>query len=91
MFKGLTERAQRVINVLAQEEAKKLNHDKLLPEHILLGFIREGEGVAIKALINLGIDLNMLRENIVANTKKSGEFSSSVMYRLLRGRRGSSN
>jgi len=72
MFKGLTERAQRVINILAQEEAKKLNHDKLLPEHILLGFIREGEGVAIKALINLGIDLNMLREDIVANTKKSG-------------------
>ena len=50
MFKGLTERAQRVINILAQEEAKKLNHDKLLPEHILLGLIREGEGVAVKAL-----------------------------------------
>jgi ATP-dependent Clp protease ATP-binding subunit ClpC len=72
MFKGLTERAQRVINVLAQEEAKKLNHDKLMPEHILLGFIREGEGVAIKALVNLGIDLNVLREDIVSGTKKSG-------------------
>lgn len=72
MFKGLTERAQRVINILAQEEAKKLNHDKLLPEHILLGLIREGEGVAIKALINLGVDLNMLREDIIANTKRTG-------------------
>jgi len=72
MFKGLTERAQRVINILAQEEAKKLNHDKLLPEHILLGLIREGEGVAVKALINLGIDFNTLREEIVANTKKTG-------------------
>ena len=72
MFKGLTERAQRVINILAQEEAKKLNHDKLLPEHILLGLIREGEGVAVKALINLGIDFNALREEIVANTKKTG-------------------
>jgi ATP-dependent Clp protease ATP-binding subunit ClpC len=72
MFKGLTERAQRVINVLAQEEAKKLNHDKLLPEHILLGLIREGEGVAVKALINLGLDMNTLREDLVANTKKSG-------------------
>jgi len=72
MFKGLTERAQRVINILAQEEAKKLNHDKLLPEHILLGLIREGEGVAVKALINLGLDLNMLREDIVANTKRTG-------------------
>jgi len=72
MFKGLTERAQRVINILAQEEAKKLNHDKLLPEHILLGLIKEGEGVAIKALINLGIDLNTLREDIIANTKKTG-------------------
>jgi ATP-dependent Clp protease ATP-binding subunit ClpC len=72
MFKGLTERAQRVINILAQEEAKKLNHDKLLPEHILLGLIREGEGVAVKALINLGVDFNTLREEIVANTKKTG-------------------
>jgi len=72
MFKGLTERAQRVINILAQEESKKLNHDKLLPEHILLGLIREGEGVAIKALINLGIDMNMLREDVIANTKKTG-------------------
>jgi len=72
MFKGLTERAQRVINILAQEEAKKLNHDKLLPEHILLGLIREGEGVAVKALINLGVDLNMLREDIVSNMKRTG-------------------
>ena len=72
MFKGLTERAQRVINILAQEEAKKLNHDKLLPEHILLGLIREGEGIAVKALINLGVDFNMLREEIVVNTKKTG-------------------
>jgi len=71
MFKGLTERAQRVINVLAQEEAKKLNHDKLLPEHILLGLIRDGEGVAIKALINLSVDLQMLREDIIVNTKRS--------------------
>jgi len=72
MFKGLTERAQRVINILAQEEAKKLNHDKLLPEHILLGLIREGEGVAVKALVNLGVDLNMLREDIIVNTKRTG-------------------
>ncbi|MCK4805163.1 MAG: hypothetical protein KAT88_11410, partial [Spirochaetes bacterium] len=67
MFKGLTERAQRVINILAQEEAKKLNHDKLLPEHILLGLIREGEGIAVKALINLGLDLKMLREEIISS------------------------
>ena len=72
MFKGLTERAQRVINILAQEEAKKLNHDKLLPEHILLGLIREGEGIAVKALINLGLDLKMLREEIIASTKRTG-------------------
>lgn len=72
MFKGLTERAQRVINILAQEEAKKLNHDKLLPEHILLGLIREGEGIAIKAIINMGVDLNMLREDIIVNIKRNG-------------------
>ncbi len=72
MFKGLTERAQRVINILAQEEAKKLNHDKLLPEHILLGLIREGEGVAVKSLINLGVDFHLLREEIISNSKKTG-------------------
>ncbi len=72
MFKGLTERAQRVINILAQEEAKKLNHDKLLPEHILLGLIREGEGVAVKALINLGLELKTLREEIITSTKRTG-------------------
>ena len=72
MFKGLTDRAQRVINILAQEEAKKLSHDKLLPEHILLGLIRGGEGVAVRALLNLGIDFNTFREEMVTNTKKTG-------------------
>jgi len=72
MFKGLTERAQRIINVLAQEEAKRLNHDKLLPEHMLLGLIKDGEGVAIKALINLSADLQMLREDIISNSQRSG-------------------
>ena len=49
MFERFTERARRVI-ILAQEEAKRLNHSAVGTEHILLGIIREGEGVASKVL-----------------------------------------
>jgi len=45
MFKGLTQRAQRVLSVLAQEEAKRFHADQLVPEHVLLAVIREAEGI----------------------------------------------
>lgn len=71
-YEDLTPRANKIINILAQEEAKRLNHDQLTPEHILLGLIREGEGIAVKALINLNIELNQLRNDIELAVKKSG-------------------
>ena len=56
MFERFTDRARRVV-VLAQEEARMLNHNYIGTEHILLGLIHEGEGVAAKALESLGISL----------------------------------
>jgi len=58
-----TERAQRVI-LIAQEEAKRLNHDYVGTEHILLGLIALGEGVAAQVLANLGVDLRRVRSEI---------------------------
>lgn len=56
MFERFTDRARRVV-VLAQEEARMLNHNYIGTEHILLGLIHEGEGVAAKSLESLGISL----------------------------------
>ena len=56
LFERFTDRARRVV-VLAQEEARLLNHNYIGTEHILLGLIHEGEGVAAKALESLGISL----------------------------------
>ena len=60
MSNRFTERAQRVI-LIAQEEAKRLNHDYVGTEHILLGLIALGEGVAAQVLANLGVDLRRVR------------------------------
>src|SRR3954463_6187815 len=63
MSNRFTERAQRVI-LIAQEEAKRLNHDYVGTEHILLGLIALGEGVAAQVLANLGVDLRRVRSEI---------------------------
>jgi len=63
MFNRFTERARKVL-VLAKEEARRFNHDYIGTEHILLGLIREGEGVACAVLQNSGIDLERLRAEI---------------------------
>src|SRR6186713_1833699 len=63
MFERFTDRARRVV-VLAQEEAKMLNHNYIGTEHILLGLIHEGEGVAAKALESLGISLEGVRQQV---------------------------
>jgi len=60
MFNRFTERARKVI-LLAKEEAKRFNHDYIGTEHILLGLIREGEGVAAAVLENLGLDSEKIR------------------------------
>src|SRR6201997_3898305 len=63
MFERFTDRARRVV-VLAQEEARMLNHNYIGTEHILLGLIHEGEGVAAKALESLGISLDAVRQQV---------------------------
>jgi ATP-dependent Clp protease ATP-binding subunit ClpC len=63
MFERFTDRARRVV-VLAQEEARMLNHNYIGTEHILLGLIHEGEGVAAKALESLGISLEGVRAQV---------------------------
>lgn len=64
MFERFTDRARRVI-VLAQEEAKLLKHNYIGTEHILLGLIHEGEGIAAKALEGMDISLEGVREQVV--------------------------
>ncbi|WP_432558656.1 ATP-dependent Clp protease ATP-binding subunit [Granulicoccus sp. GXG6511] len=63
MFERFTDRARRVV-VLAQDEARMLNHNYIGTEHILLGLIHEGEGVAAKAMESLGISLEAVREKV---------------------------
>jgi ATP-dependent Clp protease ATP-binding subunit ClpC len=63
MFERFTDRARRVV-VLAQEEARMLNHNYIGTEHILLGLIHEGEGVAAKALESMNISLDAVREQV---------------------------
>jgi len=63
MFDRFTDRARRVI-VLAQDEARMLNHNYIGTEHLLLGLIHEGEGVAAKALESLGLSLEAVREQV---------------------------
>ncbi len=63
MFEKFTDKARRVV-VLAQEEAKLLNHNYIGTEHILLGLIHEGKGVAAKSLEALGINLESVREQV---------------------------
>jgi len=63
MFERFTDRARRVV-VLAQEEARMLNHNYIGTEHILLGLIHEGEGVAAKALESLNISLEAVRQQV---------------------------
>ena len=63
MFERFTDRARRVI-VLAQDEARMLDHNYVGTEHLLLGLIHEGDGIAAKALESLGISLDVVREQV---------------------------
>ena len=72
-FEKFSERARRVLT-LAQEEAQNLNHSYIGTEHILLGLVREEEGVGAKVLVNLGVSLNKVRsavEFIIGHGEKS--------------------
>jgi len=63
MFERFTDRARRVV-VLAQDEARRLDHNYIGTEHLLLGLIHEGEGVAARALESLGISLAAVRQQV---------------------------
>jgi ATP-dependent Clp protease ATP-binding subunit ClpC len=85
MFKGLTQRAQRVLSVLAQEEAKRFHADQLVPEHVLLAVIREAEGIGYRALRSLKIDTTELRISWKKRPPGAGVASSWATYPFLVG------
>src|SRR5260370_11146078 len=62
-FEKFTERARKVLS-LAQEEAQRFQHQYIGTEHVLLGLVREGEGVAAQVLRNLGVELNKVRSAV---------------------------
>ena len=62
-FEKFTERARKVLS-LAQDEAQRFNHNYIGTEHLLLGLVREGDGIAAKALMNLGVELEEVRRNV---------------------------
>ncbi len=64
MFERFTGRARRVV-VLAHEEARMLGHNYVGTEHLLLGLIREGDGVAAQVLVASGVDLNRARQQVI--------------------------
>jgi len=77
MFRRFTQRARNAV-LHAQEEARQLNHPAIGTEHLLLGLLREGEGVGARALLNMGLDLEKVREEITrligadnANTERA--------------------
>jgi ATP-dependent Clp protease ATP-binding subunit ClpC len=75
MFERFTDRARRVL-VLAQEEARLLNHGFIGTEHILLGLIHEGDGLAAEALESMGISLEAVREKVEETVGPAGSGST---------------
>ncbi len=88
MFKGLTKRAQKILALIAQEEAKRFHADQLLPEHIILALLKEGEGQALKVLRKLGIEPVQLQVEIENNVfKNKGGFLLGDVPLSKRGRK----
>src|SRR5690606_30639188 len=79
MFGRFTERAQKVL-ALAQEEAVRLGHNNIGTEHILLGLIREGEGIAAKALISLGLGLEKIQDEVESLIGRGQEQQTNFAY-----------
>jgi len=75
VFRGLTQRVQRILSHDAQEEAKRFNSDQLLPEHIIIATLKDGGGTACKALMYLRVDLAEFRRSI----ENSIPFISSLL------------
>ncbi|MBR3320423.1 MAG: ATP-dependent Clp protease ATP-binding subunit, partial [Exiguobacterium sp.] len=79
MFGRFTERAQRVL-ALAQEEAVRLGHHNIGTEHILLGLVREGEGIAAKALFALGLTSEKIQQEVESLIGRGSENGSTIHY-----------
>lgn len=79
MFGRFTERAQKVL-ALAQEEAVRLGHNNIGTEHILLGLIREGEGIAAKALTALGLGLEKIQNEVETLIGRGKEQPTNIAY-----------
>jgi ATP-dependent Clp protease ATP-binding subunit ClpC len=79
MFGRFTERAQKVL-ALAQEEAVRLGHGNIGTEHILLGLIREGEGIAAKALIALGLGLEKIQKEVESLIGRGNIHHGTIAY-----------
>lgn len=79
MFGRFTERAQKVLS-LAQEEAVRLGHNNIGTEHILLGLIREGEGIAAKALIALNLGLEKIQDEVESLIGRGQEQPTNIAY-----------
>ncbi len=62
--RGFTSRASKILNILAQDEAKKFNSDRLLPEHVILAILKDDDGAAVKILRNIGVDIFEIVEEI---------------------------
>jgi ATP-dependent Clp protease ATP-binding subunit ClpC len=73
MFKGLTHRAQRVLTSLAQQEARRGHSEQLLPEHVILSILRDGEGVGFKAVLSLKMDIAELRDELERASERPSE------------------
>ncbi|WP_176586164.1 ATP-dependent protease ATP-binding subunit ClpC [Priestia megaterium] len=79
MFGRFTERAQKVL-ALAQEEALRLGHNNIGTEHILLGIVREGEGIAAKALSALGLSSEKIQKEVEALIGRGQELTQTIHY-----------
>ena len=86
MFSRFTERAQQVL-VLAQEEAKRLGHNFIGTEHLLLGLVREGSGIAARALQNMTVDLNRVRSEVERIAPKGEKLSHKGISYTPRAKR----
>ncbi len=75
MFKGLTQRAQKILTILAQDEAKRFHSDQLLPEHVMIAILKEGAGLAYKVLLKALVDPAKMQIEIEKNIpRKMGGF-----------------
>ena len=90
MFERFTDRARKVM-ALANQEAQRFNHEYIGTEHILLGLVQEGSGVAANVLRNMGIDLKRIRAEIEKLVKGSSIPSSAARMRSSASSRSSAD